>query len=317
MELRKSFACEVTSGVPQGSVLGPMLFLIYINDIVLNVKSEIRLFADDILLYRAIKNLNDQEILQEDLNTLTKWAKAWLMEFNIPKCNILQISTHRTNRNFTYKMSDMPLNTVLEHDYLGVRLHHKLSWRPQIDRICNKASRLLGFLKRNLYSSSAQIKEYLYKQLLLPSIEYCSAIWDPYHQTDIKKIEMIQHRAARFVLHKPWHKSLNHDSITAMLAKLGWPKLEERRKTARLTLLFKIMRGLLEVPVRCMPELSLNTATRANHPLKLQHPYSRTEVHKHSFLPRSICLWNNLNIPNIDIISFVDFKKLLINYLHS
>ena len=93
----KSPACEVTSGVPQGSVLGPTLFLIYINDIVLNVKSEIRLFADDILLYRTIKNPNDHELLQEDLNTLTKWAKVWLMEFNIPKCNILQISMHLAN----------------------------------------------------------------------------------------------------------------------------------------------------------------------------------------------------------------------------
>ena len=90
-------------------MLGPTLFLIYINDIVLNVQSEIRLFADDILLYRTIKNPNDHKILQEDLNTLTKWANAWLMEFNIPKCNILQISTHLelAKINFTYKMSDI------------------------------------------------------------------------------------------------------------------------------------------------------------------------------------------------------------------
>ena len=106
-----------------------------------------------------------------------KWANAWLMEFNIPKCNILQISTHLAKRNFTYKMSDIPLNTVLEHDYLaiGVRLHHKLSWRPHVDRMCNKASRLLArFLETKpsyIASSPAQIKEYLYKQLLLPSVE--------------------------------------------------------------------------------------------------------------------------------------------------
>ena len=222
------------------------------------------------------------------------------MEFNIPKCNILQISTHLAKRNFTYKMNDIPLNTVLEHDYLGVCLHHKLSWRPHVDRMCNKASRLLGFLKRNLYSSPAHIKEYLYKQLLLPSIEYCSAIWDPYHQTDIKKIEMVQHRAVRFVLNKPWHKSHNHDSVTEMLTNLGWPKLEERRKIARLTLLFKIMRGLLEVPARCIPQITPYAATRAYHSLKLKHTYSRTELHKNSFLPRSICSWNDLNIPNID-----------------
>ena len=152
--------------------------------------------------------------------------------------------------------------TVLERDYLGVRLHHKLSWRPHVDHICNKASRLLGFLKRNLHSSPVQIKEYLYKQLLLPSIEYCSAIWDPYYLTDIKKIEMIQHRVVRFVLNKPWHKlSQGRDSVTEMLTNLGWPELEERRKFARLTLLFKIMRGLLEVPARCIPQLTPYAAT--------------------------------------------------------
>ena len=141
------------------------------------------------------------------INTLIKWAKVWLMEFNIPKCNILQISMHLAKRNFTYKMNDIPLNSYcFGHDYLGVHLHHKLSWRPHVDHICNKASGLLGFLKRNLHSSPVQIKEYLYKHLLLPSIEYCSAIWDPYYLTDIKKIEMIQHRVVRFVLNKPWHK---------------------------------------------------------------------------------------------------------------
>jgi len=79
----KSSTCMVTSGVPQGSVLGPVLFLIYINDIVINVQSEIRLFADDILLYRAIKTPSDHEILQNDLNTLTKWASDWMMELNV------------------------------------------------------------------------------------------------------------------------------------------------------------------------------------------------------------------------------------------
>ena len=95
--------------------------------------------------------------------------------------------------------------------------------------LCNKVNRLLGFLKQNLHSSPVQIKEYLYKQLLLPSIEYCLAIWDPYYLTDIKKIELIQHRAVRFVLNKPWHKlSHDHDSVTEMLTNLG--KLEKRRK---------------------------------------------------------------------------------------
>ena len=211
----KSSTCRVTSGVPQGSVLGPVLFLISISDIVINVQSEIRLFADDILLYRAIKTPSDHEILQNDLNTLTKWASDWMMEFNIPKCNIIQITTKHNKRNFTYKISNVPLTTVKEHNYLGICLHHKLSWKPHVDRICNKANRLLGFLKRNLYTMDHhKLKNTLYKQLLLPSIEYCSAVWDPCHQGDVLKLEMIQHHAAHFILNKPWHRNQQNDSIT-------------------------------------------------------------------------------------------------------
>ena len=101
---QNSSLCDVTSGVPQGSVLGPLLFLIYINDVAINIKSELRLFADDIFLYRTIRNTNDHKILQDDLITLTKWAQNWLMEFNISKCNILQITTKPSKSNFIYKM---------------------------------------------------------------------------------------------------------------------------------------------------------------------------------------------------------------------
>ena len=165
MEGSKSFICEVTSGVPQGSVLGPVLFLIYINDIAMNIKSEIRLFADDILLYKVIATPNDHHILQNDLNSLTKWASDWLMEFNIPKCNILQITLHHNKSSFTYKMSNIPLNTVSEHNYLGIRLHQRLFWNPHINYICSKANQLLGFLKRTLHTPPIEIKDHLYKQL--------------------------------------------------------------------------------------------------------------------------------------------------------
>ena len=205
-----------------------VLFLIYINDIIANIQSEIRLFADDILIYKTIKTPQDHKILQDDLNSLTRWATDWMMEFNISKCKILQITTHHNKSTFTYKMSDIPLATVLEHNYFGIRLHHKLSWDPHINYICNKANRLLGFLKRNLHNAPSEIKEHVYKQLLLPSLEYCSTIWDPYHQTSISKLEMIQHRATRFVLNKPWHRSnQNHDSITDMLNGLHF-KTEEQ-----------------------------------------------------------------------------------------
>ena len=99
VEGMNSSSCNVTSGVPQGSVLGPVLFLIYVNDIGLNIHSEIRLFADNILLYQPIRTPDDHLQLQEDLNTLTKWASDWKMTFNIPKCKIIQFTTHRKKVN--------------------------------------------------------------------------------------------------------------------------------------------------------------------------------------------------------------------------
>jgi len=124
VEGSKSSQCKVTSGVPQGTVLGPVLFLIYINDIVANIKSEIRLFVDDIFIYKTITTLNDHNILQTDLNSLSHWASDWLMEFNIPKCKILQFTTRVIKSSFIYKMSNTPLDIVTQHNYLGVLLHH-------------------------------------------------------------------------------------------------------------------------------------------------------------------------------------------------
>jgi len=106
-----------------------VLFLIYINDIVASIKSEIRLFADDILICKTITTPNDHNILQTNLDSLSQWASDWLMEFNIPKCKILQFTTRVIKSRFIYKMSNTPLHIVTQHNYLGVRLHHPLSWK--------------------------------------------------------------------------------------------------------------------------------------------------------------------------------------------
>ena len=95
---------------------------------------------------------------------------------------------------------------------------------------------------------------YTYKQLVLPSIDYCSTIWDPYTKNDISKLEMLQHRAARFVMNKPWYRQQHNASITKMLDELHWPTLQNYRKQARLILMFKIVNGNLIVPARCLPQ---------------------------------------------------------------
>ena len=120
-----SRSSDITSGVPQGSVLGPVLFLVYINDITTNIHSELRLFTDDILIYRPIHSLSDQKTLQDDLTNLIKWAEEWQMDFNISKCNKLQVTTHHTIREFIYQMNGTPLRSVEKIiKYLGVYLNN-------------------------------------------------------------------------------------------------------------------------------------------------------------------------------------------------
>ena len=134
---------------------------------------------------------------------------------------------------------------------------------------------------------------------------------DPYHQTTVSKLEMIQHRAARFVLNKPWHRSSQQHSITDMLNYLQWPSLKSRRRNARLILLFKIVRNLLVLPNHCLPQPTPVSYTRANNPLKFAQLQSRIDLYKYSFLPRTIIDWNNLKIDNINTINLDTFKNII------
>ena len=139
----------------------------------------------------------------------------------------------------------------------------KISWTPHINSIYNKANRVLGFLRRNLHHCPPHLKEHAYKQIVLPSIEYCSAIWNPYQQTSIHKLEMLHH-AMWFVLNKLWRRN-HRDSITDMLITLKWPSLENRRRHLRLTLLFKFINKMIHIPTQYSPAPSPITTTRANH----------------------------------------------------
>ena len=210
-------------------------------------------------------------------------------------------------------MYSIPLQVVEQHHYLGVLLDNKLSWTPHIHLICNKANHLLGLLRRNLHHCPSYLKEHAYKQIVLPSIEYCSTIWDPYQQTSIHKLEMIQHRAARFVLNKPWRRN-HRDSITKMLQSLNWPPLEERRRKSRLILLFKFLNRKIHIPTQYLPAPSPLTITRANHNQKLKQLYARTNRYHYSFLPRTIPDWNNLNIENLANCDLDSFKDYLFSF---
>ena len=156
LEGESSSEIPVNSGVPQGSVLGPLLFLLYINDLPENIHSQVRLFADDTAIYITINNQSDSDILQQDLDTLQTWERLWDMDFNPSKCQVLHISKSRHPAQHIYMLHGQVLEAMDHAKYLGVDISKDLSWNTHINRISTNANRTLDFLKRNIKTKTQQ-----------------------------------------------------------------------------------------------------------------------------------------------------------------
>ena len=161
-----SDSVPVTSGVPHGSVLGPALFLLYINDLPDTIYSQVRLFADDTVLYRTIKSDTGHHRLQTYLDKLSDWAIAWDMMFHPDKCLVMNISKKRHPSKFTYSLHNTDLKTTDTAKYLGIIISQDMKWTKHITQTCSRANRALGFIKRNVKIRSSRIKEKLYKSLV-------------------------------------------------------------------------------------------------------------------------------------------------------
>jgi len=177
-------SAPVISGVPQGSVLGPCLFLFYINDIADGLKSTVCLFADDTMMYLTVKSKEDAEEFQKDLDRLVEWEKSWQMEFHPDKCEVISI---------TRKKNPVKYPSTLHVDvvkYLGVKILHDLRWNDHIDYVTGKANYTLGFVRRNININinNPEVKERAYKTLVRPILEYSSTVWDPHTTTAVKKM---------------------------------------------------------------------------------------------------------------------------------
>ena len=167
--------------------MGPVLFLVFINDLPDNVKNSIvRLFADDCILYRAIHTPNDSSKLQDDLHSLVQWEKIWLMKFNPTKCYAMTISLATKYRiTHDYVLHDTPLPAVDQLKYLGITLQNNLKWDKHVSAIISKASRTLGFLRRNFKMAPPRIRELAYCTMIRPQVEYAASAWSPWLLQDI------------------------------------------------------------------------------------------------------------------------------------
>ena len=320
-----SRCATVDSGVPQGTVLGPLLFLCHINDLPDCVKSQVRLFADDCLLYRTIKSQKDHLILQNDLSELDKWAKSWGMRFNAKKCYILSV---RNKSSYFYNLNGHILKYVQNNPYLGLIVSDDLKWNTHITSISKKASSMLGFLRRNLKHCNLSCRKNAYISLVRSTLEYGAIIWDPFQQMNIDKLERIQNRAIRFISNN--YKDREPGTITNLLRENHIPLLKDRRKNLRLLFLFKIAKGLTpairsdtylvpERPKRSIKPKQFKDFTCHNiveryasmNTRCFKLPHSNTDLYKYSLFPRTIVDWNNLDEDIVNASTVDAFKVAL------
>ena len=298
---------KVKSGVPQGTILGPILFLCFINDISENIHSTIRLYADDCVLYRSIVTDNDTEILQSDLNSLCKWSDHWKLNFNIAKCKVMSMSRKHHSCQHFYHIGNNMLTTTNCERYLGVMINDKLNWSDHCHDIYTKSVKMLGLIKRNFSNCSANILKKLYVSLIRSRLDYCCIAWDPYRLNHSSVVERVQNQSVRFIC-RDW--STSYDTL---LNQVGWIDLRTRRKFIRLIMCFKILKGFININAlkKFHPASRIG---RNDNSLKLNVPFARTDCFKYSYFVRTADEWNSLPEHVIQSMSLNVFKSSLLDF---
>ena len=310
----ESESIPVTSGVPQGSVLGPILFLVYINDLPDEVRSQVRLFADDTALYLTLESEDDSSTLQSDLDILSAWESRWDMEFNPSKCQVVHVTGSKLKKPIKtdYLLHGQVLEAVTCARYLGVDISSDLSWNFHVDRITGNANRTLGFIRRNIKTKMSRVRETAYNTLVRPQLEYASAVWDPHTDRRINQIEQIQKRAARWTVRNFDRQA----SVTRIIQELGWRTLAQRRADARLCLFYKVIHCLVAVPLPDHVQYS-NRISRYCHSMTFRQVYTSKDYYKYSFFPLAIVQWNSLPESVATLHSLDAFKAAVCKLQHS
>ena len=300
-----STSASVLSGIPQGSVLGPILFLIFINDLPEVVQSTVKIFADDTKIYSAIETSTDCDKIQSDLDNLANWSEEWLLKFNVNKCKSMHIGRHNSKHEYHMKVKDsfVPLVQTNEEKDIGVTFDECMKFDVHVSNIVNRANQRVGLIRRSFEYLDKDMFLLLYKSLIRPILEYAAVIWSPWMKKDIVAIEQVQRRATRLV------KEIQKLSYENRLKELGLPTLIYRRERADMIQIFKILNSYDEVQMKSL-NYSQNVKTRG-HSKKLAKRHYNLKSTQNSFSARCVNNWNNLPQNCIDSSSVNAFKDKL------
>ena len=293
----------VTAGVPQGSVLGPLFFLLYINDLNTNLESNIKLFADDTSAYLSLDDdIRREVILNSDLQKISTWAHLWKVKFSAPKTDLLNITrriepiTNHLNFNGTI------LQPSEIHKHLGIIFQNDCTWNSHINFLIAKCRPLIACLKSFKYRLCRRSLEIMYKSFILPILDYADVVWDNCTQYQSDALEDLQLEAIRTITGAI--RGTSHDKL---YKESGFTTLKERRKRHKLILYFKFINNMLpeHINVKFPRLVSETNPYHRRRPLQRNNFFCHTELYKSSFFPCTTELWNELpdNIKSLTSIS--------------
>jgi len=304
--LKKSLSgsSSVLSGVPQGSVLGPLLFVIFINDICNSVcdNISIKLFVDDVKLYIAFCDTSSPKQLQTAIDSIIKWSNACQLTVSPTKCAVLSIGKRITMYDYTINSTVIP--RVNNFSDLGVIIDSSLTFEPHITSICNKARQRAALILKCFTSRKPKLLTRVFTTFVRPTLEYASCVWSPCNSHFINMIESVQRNFTKKL------SGMKNLSYSDRLSVLAIDSLEKRRLKSDLCMYYKILNAHIDLNVKDYFLFARTTCTRG-HNFKLVKPICCTNFHLNQFGIRCVNVWNALSSNIVNASSVQVFKRLI------